>query len=162
MPDFVCEIFTGYHRNVTENVCSRFILCAYLLTCALVRSVESAGANEALNKFSEYRATIEQQRQQVGTGRLLALLVQRSAEATAAAAPDTEQLPAVANAALAAGALPQIINYRAERHSGRVADEEQLRIVLELSMECSFILLCQVTFLLRHLAEGYAIIEPKT
>ena len=37
---------------------------------SLVRCVESAGANEALNEpeFSEYRATIEQQRQQVGTG----------------------------------------------------------------------------------------------
>ena len=42
----------------------------YRSTCALVRCVESAGANEALKEpeFSDYRATIEQQRQQVGTG----------------------------------------------------------------------------------------------
>ena len=60
-------------------------------------------------------------------------------EALEAAAPATERSPAVANAVPAEGARPQIIDRRAARQSGRVADKEQLRMVLELSMACSLI-----------------------
>ena len=189
----------------------------YRSTCALVRCVESAGANEALNEpeFSEYRATIEQQRQQVGTGAAagartgrgrryvseeeamlqyaihMSLMEQRAqqgasgpegqqggasqpqvvpgelspmdaallvpdevdenpllqqaiaaslavqqgaggaaagaetAEAHEAAAPATEQSPAVASAVPAERARPQIIDRRAARQSGRVAGTAQ-------------------------------------
>lgn len=55
-------------------------------------------------------------------------------EATTPAEPGTGQPPAPG-----VGAPPQIAGRPASRHSGRNADEEQLKLVLELSMACSFI-----------------------
>ena len=203
--------------------------------------LESAGANEALNEpeFSEYRATIEQQRQQVATGAAgaragrgqryvseeeamlqyaihMSLMEQRAGsqqkqgapapegqqgdvtqpqvvpgelspvdaallvpdeadenallqqaiaaslalqqgaggaasgavtvEATEAApATEHEQSHAFANAVPAAGAPLQMADRRTARQSGRHADEEQLKMALQLSMACNFIQLWQVT-----------------